>query len=111
MPCTLTGYPGVAGLDGAGHQIAQASRTRNGFLGGVSASTPIPVVVLAPNAQASALVEGTDVPTGTATTCPTYASLLATPPNALTAVPIAASLPGCSGLEVHPVVAGTTGSA
>lgn len=108
--CTLVGYPGVAGLDSAGQQVVQATRTPSGFMGGISGSTP-PTVTLAPGASASALIESTDVPTGNETSCPTYASLLVTPPNTTQSVTIAQSLPGCSGLQVHPVVAGTSGGA
>jgi len=109
--CVLDGYPGVGGLDGAGTQVTQAVRTPSGFMGGLSGYVggPVPSVTLTPGATASALVEGTDVPTGTATTCASYAALLVTPPNALQSVHVDASLPGCSGLRVNPVVTGTTG--
>ena len=36
-------------------------------------------------------------------------ALLVTPPNALQSVKVTATLPGCSGLRVTPVVAGTAG--
>ena len=112
VACMLHGYPGVAGLDDAGTQVTQAARTPSGFVGGLSGSGagPLPSVILTSGATASALVEGTDVPTGTATTCPSYAALLVTPPNAVQPVRVDAQLPGCSGLEVHPVVPGITGS-
>jgi hypothetical protein len=106
--CTLFGYPGVAGLNAQGVQITQAVRTQNGYLGGAGQS--VSDVILVPVKTASAIVEGTDVPTGNATTCPTYASLLVTPPNTTQSVKIDVSLPGCSGLQVHPVVPGSTGS-
>ncbi len=106
--CTLFGYPGVAGLNAQGVQITQAVRTQNGYLGGAGQS--VSDVILVPVKTASAIVEGTDVPTGNATTCPTYASLLVTPPNTTQSVKIDVSLPGCSGLQVHPIVPGSTGS-
>jgi len=109
--CALSGYPGVAGLNASGTQIAQAQRTLTGMMGGLAPGvTAIPVVTLSAGQTASAVVEGTDVTNGTETSCPTYASLLATPPNTMKSVPIPLSLPGCSGLEVHPVVPGTSGS-
>jgi Protein of unknown function (DUF4232) len=109
--CSLSGYPGVAALDSSGAQVQQAQRTPNGYLGGMEtgSSTP-PVVDLRAGAVASALVEGTDVPEGTATSCATYPALLVTPPTSSRSVKLTLSLPGCSPLQVHPVVSGTTGS-
>ncbi|MGO9344714.1 MAG: DUF4232 domain-containing protein [Acidimicrobiales bacterium] len=100
--CSLYGYPGVAGLNAQGVQITQAVRTLNGYMGGAGQSAPL--VTLIPGQLASAIVEGTDNPTGTATTCTTYPKLLVTPPNTTQSVTIDMSMPGCSGLQVHPVV-------
>ena len=109
--CTLFGYPGVAALDAQGNQAAQAQRTPGGYLGGLPPGTTAPIVLtVAPGQAASAMVEGTDVPTGTATSCPQYPALLVTPPNTTQSVRVVATLPGCSPIEVHPVVPGTTGS-
>jgi hypothetical protein len=109
--CLLYGYPGVAGLDAQGNQVVQAQRTLNGYLGGLgNGATSPPTVRLAPGQAASATVEGTDVPVGAATTCPDYPALLVTPPNLTVSVHVAAGLPGCSPIEVHPVVPGNTGS-
>jgi uncharacterized protein DUF4232 len=119
-PCTLTGYPGVAGLDANGEQVVQAVRALSGYLGGLwnDARTP-PRVSLNPGQTASAIVEGTDNPTGTATSCPSYDHLLVTPPNLTDSVRVSVSglgspptsgLPGCSIIEVHPVVPGNSGT-
>ena len=109
--CTLIGYPGVAGLDAEGNQVVQAVRTPSGFLGGLPPGTTKPTTVsLTPGQTASAMVEGTDVPTGTSTSCPQYPALLVTPPNTTQSVRVAATVPGCSPIEVHPVVPGVTGS-
>lgn len=99
-PCTLYGYPGVAGLDSAGHQLTQARRET----GWVKAT-----ITLAPGGTASAIVHATVVPAGTPTCPPTYAALLVTPPNTTVAVRVNVSLPSCGGLTVRPVVAGTGG--
>jgi hypothetical protein len=100
--CTLFGFPGVAALDSAGHQAAQATRT----------STPSPTRVTLPaGASASALVTATSVPSGTATSCPTWVGLLVTPPNDTQSSKLSVQLPGCPGFTVGPVVAGTTGIA
>ncbi|HVC14496.1 MAG TPA: DUF4232 domain-containing protein [Acidimicrobiales bacterium] len=110
--CTLSGYPGVAALNATGQQVSQAQRSPNGYLGGMeTGSTAPPVVTLAPGATASALVEGTDVPEGTASSCPTYPALLVTPPTSTHSQRVTLPLPGCSPLQIHPVVPGTTGSA
>ena len=118
VACTLTGYPGVAGLDAQGRQVTQAQRQLMGMVGGLAngATTP-PAVTLAPRQSASAMVEGSDNPVGTATSCTYYPSLLVTPPNLTqsTKVTIAlsgstiAGFPGCSSLGVDPVVPGRTG--
>jgi hypothetical protein len=119
-PCTLTGYPGVAGLNASGQQVVQAIRTPSGYLGGLwnNATTP-PRVSLNPGQTASAIVEGTDNPIGTATSCPSYTHLLVTPPNLTNSVRVSVSglgspptsgLPGCSVIEVHPVVPGSIGT-
>jgi hypothetical protein len=109
--CSLSGYPGVAALNSTGQQVSQAQRTPSGYLGGMrTGSTTPPLVVLRGGVAASALVEGTDVPVGTATSCPTYAALLVTPPTSSRSKRLTVSLPGCSPLQVHPVVGGTTGS-
>ncbi len=109
--CTLSGYPGVAALNSSGTQVQQARRTPSGYLGGMqTGSTTPPVVTLQVGGTASAFVEGTDVPVGTATSCPTYAGLLVTPPTATQSTRLTLSLPGCSPIQVHPVVSGTTGT-
>ena len=106
--CTLTGYPGVAGMDSTSRKVTQALQTLGGYMGGSSTKATVP---LAPGGRASALVEGTDVPTGTATTCPVYPRLLVTAPNQTGSHVLAARMPGCSLLQIHPVVAGATGRA
>ncbi len=105
-PCTEVGYPGVAALTSTGVQAMQAIRTLSGYLVGTPA---LQTITLAHGESASAIVEGTDVPSGDATSCPTYPQLLVTPPNATESVTIDAVLPGCSPIEVHPVVPGVSG--
>jgi len=100
VTCTLFGYPGVAGLNSAGQQVAQARRET-----GLTKAT----ITLAPGADASALVHATVVPSGSATCPPDYAALLVTAPNTTVSVRISATLPACGGLSVRPVVAGSSG--
>jgi Domain of unknown function (DUF4232)/Neocarzinostatin family len=114
--CTLTGYPGVAALNSAGQQVVQARRTAGGYMGGLGPEdTAIPAVLLRPDQAASAIVEGTDNPVGQEKSCATYPDFLVTPPNLTTSVRLAVSgigagMPGCTPMEVQPVVYGTSGS-
>ena len=117
--CTLTGYPGIAGLNASGQQVIQATRTLSGYLGGLwNSAMTLPRISLAPGQVASAIVEGTDNPVGTATSCPYYDYLLVTPPNLTNSTRVSVfglgtsptnGLPGCSTIEVHPVVPGSSG--
>lgn len=114
--CTLFGYPGVAGLNSEGQQAVQAHRSPGGYMGGLLPGiTTFPVVSLAPGQTASAVVEGTDNPID-ARPCPYYPALLVTPPNLTKGVQVQVSdlgsqgFPDCSGIEVHPVVPGASGS-
>lgn len=109
--CTLFGYPGVAGLDDAGQQVIQAVRTLSGYLGGLwnSPEGPPPTVTLAPQQTASALVEWTDVNMGS-TPCVQLHGLLVTAPNTTRSVDLPVAASPCSGMEVHPVVPGTSGT-
>ena len=80
-------------------------------MGGIEgqSATP-PLVTLAPGSVASAMVEGTAVSVGTATSCPTYSALLVTPPNTKKSTRLTAVFPGCTPISVHPVVPGGGGN-
>jgi len=109
--CSLYGYPGVAALDSAGKQVAQARRTLNGWSGGIAPGQSPQVVNLAPRESASAIVEGTDIPVANDTSlCHSYPKLLVTPPNTERSVVEDGTFGSCSGIQVHPIVAGETGS-
>ncbi len=113
--CTLTGYPGAA-LVGANAQVVMnATRTLSGFLGGAQGYSAAPSVTLAPGAPASALLEWVDVPTGNGApagaNCPGMGAdhLLVTPPDTTATVSLPPPGMACGGLEIHPVLAGSTG--
>jgi len=108
--CRLEGYPGAAALDAAGHQDVQATRTLNGYWRALPPGEGPPTVTLVPGGTASAFIEGTDVPVNGATSCPTYPNLLVTPPNTTVSVLVAKSMPGCTPIQIHPVVPGITGT-
>jgi hypothetical protein len=101
--CTLFGYPGVDGLTPGGKDIASATRTFNGYLGGCKC-TSLHSVTLSPGGKASAITEGT-IGSGN---CDRFGSLLVTPPNTATSTEIDLAPHSCQ-FTVHPVVAGTTG--
>ena len=98
-PCTLGGFPGVAATQSNGQQAVQASRTT---------ATPRTIIVAAMG-YGSALLTGVDVPSGAETSCPTYPGLLVTPPNDTQSQALTAQVPGCAGLTIGPIVAGTVG--
>jgi hypothetical protein len=105
--CHLAGYPGVAALNGSDQQVAQAARSLSGYLGGAPA---VLSVQLAPGQSASATVEALAIDVATGNSCTRYAGILVTPPNETHSVKLAWPNDGCSSLQVHPVVPGTTGS-
>ncbi len=105
--CALYGYPSVT--VNANGVTSTVGDTPNGYLGGIL-GTNVPSVNLPPRSTASSLVEGTDAPVGNATSCPTESPLEVTPPGESHTVTLNTSLPGCSPLQVHPVVTGSTGS-
>ncbi|MGH3632051.1 MAG: DUF4232 domain-containing protein [Sciscionella sp.] len=109
VPCSLHGYPGVAGLDAAGHETVQARRTPNGYIGGVMDGGE-PTAVLAHGQTASALVEG-GVPASNSN-CTEEHGLLVTPPGGTVPTRLTPSLGvHCADVQVHPVVPGTDGDA
>jgi hypothetical protein len=75
-PCQTQGYPGVAALDAAGHQIKQAAR-------GVAANGLIPQLVLKPGQVASAEITGN---TASCTSLTRIAAFLITAPDQRTSV-------------------------
>lgn len=109
--CGLTGYPGVAVLGAGGEQLIQATRTLGGYLGGMRSEGPIPVVQLAPGQGAAAMIEWIENPQEGQTTCPSYTSILVTPPNTYqsTELKLATRMYFCARLEIHPVLPGDNG--
>jgi hypothetical protein len=94
--CTLSGYPGVAGLDAAGHQIVQATR---------DTTSKVVSVSLKPGKSATATIRAANVPSGNATSCPpSYVAVVVTPPNTKVSTKLTNSiLPSCGGLQVNAV--------
>jgi hypothetical protein len=112
-PCRISGYPGVAGLDGSGKEAMQAQRTPTGPLGGLGpVATSPPIVDLRAGDTASAILEGSNAPTDptirTSIPCPTYAGVLVTPPGETHAAHLSLGFSMCSA-EIHPIVPGPGG--
>lgn len=105
--CHLTGYPGVAALNSHDAQIAQAARTLSGYMGGATSSGS---VTLAAGDSVSATVEALAIDAATGNSCTPYAGILVTPPNETHSIKLVWPSDGCSALQIHPVVPGTTGS-
>lgn len=111
LTCVLTGYPTVSGLDAAGRPLAQAQRTLTGYLGGEVRGAPASAVPLAPGQSAAALVEGLNRAPDGGSACPPYAELSVAAPGQTRTHTLAVAFGACSDLQVHPVLAGSTGTA
>ena len=95
--CRTQGYPGVAALDAAGHQIKQAAR-------GQVASSHIPLIVLAPGQVASAEITGN---TASCTSLTKVAAFLVTVPNQRTSTRLAGPREFClNSLGIAPLQRG-----
>jgi hypothetical protein len=104
--CRIFGFPGMA-LQDASKNAMTTTVVRNG---GQLPSTAPGSVALAPGGVASFTVSWSDVPTGSATNCPTSASALVTPPDETDALTVALQATACGGeLDVSPVVIGSGG--
>jgi hypothetical protein len=105
--CRLRGYPGLDAQNVNGKIVANAKRTLQGYLGGVSGSVP-PTVDLAPGGLASALVETLAFDPANTNACLPESNVIVTPPDTAGTVTFGWN-ESCAGLEIHPVVPGTSG--
>ncbi len=112
--CKMTGYPSVTMTGGPSVVAAVAKKTRSGYLGGLggpNANVPIPVITLrAHGGVASSMVEGGDVPVGTAVACVEYAKVSVALPGLSPPYRFTTKFPGCVRPQVHPIVKGSRGS-
>lgn len=105
QPCVTTGFPGVAMLNAAGRQIAQASRETG------TASAPVTTIVVQPGQQISARLRSSTMGTNGAL-CAQSPALLFTLPDNTDSTRIVTGLPACAdGVSVGAFVRGTTGMA
>jgi hypothetical protein len=97
--CVLHGYPGASLAGGDGKVLLDATRKLSDGM----AKTP--VVVLAPNAQATAVLSWSDVSTGSGCEVQAAPTLYVTPPNTKQTTTL--TFGGgqvCSDFDIHPVV-------
>jgi hypothetical protein len=85
--CRTQGYPGIAALDAAGHQLKQAVRGR-------ASTGQIPLIVLAPGQVASAEITGN---TASCTTLTKIAAFLVTVPDQRTSTRLPGAHDFCLG--------------
>jgi len=110
VTCTVRGYPRVETIPATGGGPEAIAHTPRGYLGGLlPGTTRIPVVTLAPSGVAAAILEGSVAPPASAARCPRYGALRVGLPGARTTTTLAIETAGCSHLQVHPIVVGTTG--
>jgi hypothetical protein len=104
---TLFGYPGLDALNASGGVMRHARRTLNGYAGGTTHG--LQTVRVAPGRYASASVEWMNFNPTTAGDCRFSHSIAATPANTSHTVRLDRSVSVCR-LQVHPTVAGRSGS-
>jgi len=106
-PCTLQGYPDLTAREQGSSKTITARHTPLGYMGGTN--EPVPTYVLLTGDSVSVLYEETDNPTGGQTTCPRLGDYRITAGGRTTTLPVTGL--NCSGIEIHPYVPGTSGSA
>jgi hypothetical protein len=100
--CTLRGDPGISLVDGRGRQLGGAATRIDGDR---------PWLVLRPGGTVSTVIHTLNPGVGTTKCLPPSASLRVYPPDSYTPVLVRVRLSECLGvLEVHPLVAGSTGT-
>ena len=98
--CRTQGYPGLAALDAAGHQIRQAAR-------GQAANGQIPLIELKPGQVASAEITGN---TASCTSLTKVSAFLVTVPDQRTSVRLAGTREFClASLGIDPLQRGNAG--
>jgi hypothetical protein len=103
--CDLQGFPTVGLLNSAGVQVATAVQN-DAALGGPTNQAPVRLGV---GEAATAQLAGTDMPLGTATSCPTYASYTVSLPESGGSTVFEGPLADCSGLYTTSFVPGFNG--
>jgi hypothetical protein len=105
--CSITGYPGLDALDKFYRVLKHAKRTVSGFTGG--SSHGVQTIVVHPGHYASADVEWHNFNFSTGHSCHLSHQISVTAANTTKALYFARQVSVC-GLQVHPTVAGRSGS-
>ncbi len=100
QPCVTTGYPGVALLDAAGHQVLQATRQQNGIT--------VATVTLQPGEKATAVIAAASAAVDNSA-CATFPALLFTMPDNTDSTKLVHKVYACA-VSVRPFVEGDTGT-
>ena len=107
VACTMTGWPGVAGITSSG--AVSPATDRSGSMDGLDA-TGVPRVTLQPGGKAGIDISGTDNPAGGGSCPPPYRQLRVSAPGDSASVTIPAitsalstGLPSCAPLAASPV--------
>ena len=104
--CSIYGYPGLDALNASGLTLAHARRTLQGFAGGAHRER---TVTVSPGHWASATSEWLNFNPASSGSCTFSKSVATTPANTTHTVHLTVSVSVCA-LQVHPTVAGTSGS-
>jgi hypothetical protein len=104
--CTLSGYPDVRIVVGAA--LVKAAPTPYGYLGGLRRGKPTTLLV-ASGQRATALLEGEQVRLAGGR-CPASSRMLVAPPPAGSPIGVQVASNICGGVQIHPLVASSTGT-
>jgi hypothetical protein len=104
--CTLVGYPGVLLVGSTGRPLPTSTRRDGSYL--FPAVPPRPVTLTTGETASFALGGPAADPAGSAS-CPLATAVRIIPPNDVTTVRVAMTLPDCGTIDVSPVVPGAVG--
>jgi hypothetical protein len=108
-PCALSGYPSVQLTDNDTGSSMAPVESPSGPWGPGSGTPAVPAgLVLRPGMAASALLGGTDMPSGGASSCPAFSYRVQLPGSARATL-FSGPLTDCSGFDVGPFVLGFNG--
>lgn len=108
VPCTLRGYPTASAVDAAGHLLVTARQSASGFFGGLASGSAAPPIVTLLTRTASAVIEWSAAAYTQGSSCYQAARISSAPPQTTASRSFGAPARICD-LQVHPVVAGSTG--
>lgn len=108
VPCTLSGYPAATAIGANGHLLGTAGQRPSGFFGGLASGSTSPPTVTLLTRTASAVIEWSSAAYTQGSSCYQQAKISSAPPGTSASRSFGALVRICD-LQVHPVVAGSTG--